>query len=171
MIMEDEKNICKSINKTKRNLNCVILDISRKKISNPIDFLDYIRLSKIDCSRNKIEHLDNIIPDTVFDLNCSYNKITSLDNLPPQLKVLDCSHNLLSRLDYLPGGILKLDCSYNDIIQLDDLPNGVEFLFCFNNKISSLNNLPRCLKYLYCYNNITNIELLNLPETMEKILD
>lgn len=170
MIMEDEKNICKSLNKTKRNLNCVILDISRKKINYLIDFLDYTRLGKIDCSRNKIEQLDNVIPDTVFDLNCSHNKIKSLDNLPPQLKVLDCSYNLLTRLDFLPGGILKLDCSYNNIIQLDDLPNGVEFLFCNNNKISSLNNLPGCLKYLYCYDNIKNIELLNLPETIEKIL-
>lgn len=168
--MEDEKNICKSLNKTKRNLNCVILDISRKKINYLIDFLDYTRLGKIDCSRNKIEQLDNVIPDTVFDLNCSHNKIKSLDNLPPQLKVLDCSYNLLTRLDFLPGGILKLDCSYNNIIHLDDLPNGVEFLFCNNNKISSLNNLPRCLKYLYCYDNIKNIELLNLPETIEKIL-
>ena len=168
--MEDEKNICKSLNKTKRNLNCVILDISRKKINYLIDFLDYTRLGKIDCSRNKIEQLDNVIPDTVFDLNCSHNKIKSLDNLPPQLKVLDCSYNMLTRLDFLPGGILKLDCSYNNIIQLDDLPNGVEFLFCNNNKISSLNNLPRCLKYLYCYDNIKNIELLNLPETIEKIL-
>jgi hypothetical protein len=171
MIMEDEKNTCKSLNKTKINLNCVILDISRKKIDYPIDFLDYVRVGKIDCSRNSIEQLDNVIPETVFDLNCSYNKITLLDNLPPQLKVLDCSHNLLTRLDYLPGGILKLDCSYNNIIQLDDLPNGIEFLFCNNNKISNLNNLPRCLKYLYCYDNVKNIKLLNLPITIEKLLD
>lgn len=171
MIKEDEKNTCKSLNKTKINLNCVILDISNKKIDYSINFLDYTRVGKIDCSYNKIEQLDNIIPETVFDLNCSYNKILFLDYLPPQIKVLVCSHNLLTKLDNLPGGILKLDCSYNNIIKLDDLPNGVEFLFCNNNKILNLNNLPRYLKYLYCYDNTKNIELLNLPKTLEKILN
>ncbi len=151
MIIEDEKNICKSLNKTRKNLNCVILNISKKKIDYIISFLDYVRLGKIDCSHNKIELLDNVLPETVFDLNCSYNKIKLLDNLPPQLRVLDCS--------------------YNQLIFLDDLPNGIEFLFCNNNKIQSLNNLPHNIKYLYCYDNEKNMELKNLPSTIEKILN
>jgi hypothetical protein len=171
MIIEDEKNTCKSLNKTRKNLNCVILDISKKKINKTINFLDYTRLGKIDCSHNKIECLDNVFPDTVFDLNCSYNKIKLLDYLPPQLRVLDCSHNQIIKLDLLPDGIIKLDCSYNQLINLNDLPNGIEFLFCNNNEIKTLNCLPRNLKYLYCYDNNKNIELKNLPASIEKILN
>lgn len=171
MIIEDEKNICKSLNKTRKNLNCIILNVSKKKIDYVISFLDYVRLGKLDCSHNKIEFLDNVLPETVFDLNCSYNKIKLLDNLPPQLRVLDCSHNQIVKLDLLPGGILKLDCSYNQLLCLDDLPNGIEFLFCNNNKIQSLNCLPYNIKYLYCYDNEKNIELFNLSSSIEKILN
>ena len=171
MIIEDEKNTCKSLNKRPKNLNCVILNISYKKVDYAINFLDYIRLGKIDCSHNKIETLDNVIPETVFDLNCSYNKIKLLDNLPPQLRVLDCSHNQIVKLNSLSDGILKLDCSYNQIIFLNDLPNGIEFLFCNNNNIQNLNCLPYNIKYLYCYDNEKNIDLRNLPDSIEKILN
>lgn len=170
MIIEDEKNTCKSLNKSSKNLNCIILNVSRKKIDYSINFLDYTRLCKIDCSHNKIETLDDVIPETVFDLNCSYNKIKLLNNLPPQLRVLDCSHNQIIKLDFLPSGILKLDCSYNQLIYLNDLPNGIEFLFCNNNKIQSLNCLPYNIKYLYCYDNEKNLELKNLPIRIEKLL-
>lgn len=169
--MEDENNTCRSIKKTKKNLNCVILDISKKKINYPINFLDYMRVGKIICSHNLIDKLDDSIPSCVFDLDCSHNKLTSLDHLPSQLKILNCSYNLIVRLDFLPEGILKLDCSFNQITQLNDLPSGIEFLFCNNNHITNLNNLPRNLKYLYCFNNSKNIELLNLPSYLEKILD
>jgi Leucine-rich repeat (LRR) protein len=54
---------------------------------------------------------------------------------------------------------------------LNDLPNGIEFLFCNNNEIKTLNCLPRNLKYLYCYDNDKNIELKNLPASIEKILN
>jgi hypothetical protein len=171
MIIEDEKNTCKSLNKTNKNLNCVILNISKKKIEGIINFMDYVRLGKIDCSRNKIEMLDNVIPSSVFDLNCSYNKIKRLDNLPPQLRVLDCSHNQIISLDFLPGGILKLDCSFNQIGFLDNLPNGIEYLFCNNNKLQSLNCLPRNIRYLYCYDNEKNIDFTNLSNSIEKILN
>lgn len=170
MIMEDEKNTCKSFNKNPKNLNCVILNISKKKIDWDINFMDYKRLCKIDCSKNKITSLDNVIPDTVFDLNCSHNNIKSLDNLPPQLRVLDCSHNQITRLDFLPEGVFKLECSYNQICELNNLPIGIEFLFCNNNNIQSLNCLPRNIKYLYCYDNDENIDLQNLPNKLEKIL-
>lgn len=171
MEMEDEKNICKSLNKTPKNLNCIILNISKKKIDYQINFIDYIRVCKIDCSHNKIESLDNVIPESVFDLNCSYNKIRLLDNLPPQLRVLDCSHNQITKLDFLPSGLVKLDCSHNQIILLDDLPNGIEFLFCNDNNIQSLNCLPHNIKYLYCYNNKKNLDISNLPTRIEKILN
>lgn len=170
VIIEDDKNYSKSLKKTKKNLNCLILNISKKKINTEVNFLDYLRVEKIDCSKNLIESLDNIIPETVFDLNCSYNIIRKLDNLPPQLRILNCSHNKITSLDFLPSGILKLDCSYNNITKLDDLPNGVEFLFCNNNQIEKLNCLPHKIKYLYCYNNSKNINLENLPKTIEKIL-
>lgn len=87
MIRENKNNLCKSLEKTHKNLNCVILDISYKNIDYLINFLDYIRLCKIICSHNKIETLDDVMTDTVYDLNCSYNKIKLLNNLPPQLRV------------------------------------------------------------------------------------
>jgi hypothetical protein len=38
MLIEDEKNICKSLKKTRKNLNCVILDISKKRLNTQLIF-------------------------------------------------------------------------------------------------------------------------------------
>lgn len=167
--MEDEEYIAKSLAKTKKNLNCEILNVSRKKINYQINFLNYEKLRKLDCSQNQIESLDSVLPGTILDLNCSNNKLTKLDDLPPQLRILVCHHNILKTLDNLPGGIFKLDCAFNELVHLDNLPNCLEYLFCNNNYIQSLNCLPICLKYLYCQNNDRKIQLINLPH-LEKII-
>ena len=43
----EEETISKSLKKTNKNLVCEILNVSRKKINYPIDFLDYIKLKKL----------------------------------------------------------------------------------------------------------------------------
>jgi len=167
----DSENISTTLKKSRKNLNCEILLISRKRINGKINFLDYNKLKKVDCSQNKITELDGMIPETLLDLNCSNNKITTLDNLPSKLRILVCHHNLLTNLDYLPNSIYKLDCAFNEIVCLDNLPNCLEYLFCNNNYIKSLNNLPVCLKLLFCHNNEKNIELNNLPKLENIIKD
>lgn len=155
--------------KPSKKLTCETLLVSKRRICGEMNFLNYTRLKKLDCSFNKIENIDGKLPITLLDLNCSHNKIKMLNNLPTSLKILNCSYNEIVMLDYLPNNIYKLDCAYNKLILLDNLPNSLGYLFCNNNNITSLNNLPRTLKHLHCHNNSENIELDNLPN-LEKII-
>jgi Leucine-rich repeat (LRR) protein len=80
--------------------NVTEIDISNKKIVGILDFKRFTKLTKLDCS---------------------YNKIRSLDNLPNSLIVLDCSYNQIINLDIIPTSLIELRCYYNKITSLDNL--------------------------------------------------
>ncbi len=87
------------------------IHIIYKKIEGILDFKKFTKLTK---------------------LNCSYNKITSLDNLPNSLIKLDCRCNEITSLDNLPSSLIKLHCNLNKISSLDNLPNLLTKLYCGN---------------------------------------
>lgn len=59
------------------------LNISKKGLTNlPDDINLYFKLTKLNCSNNKISTLSNL-PLTLKELYCSANMLISLDNLPP----------------------------------------------------------------------------------------
>lgn len=122
----------------------------------------------LNCSKNKIKHLDNL-PENITFLNCDYNSITELKNLPNQLTQLSCLGNKITHLDYLPESLEILNCSQNSIVGLDNLPINLKILVCSYTRIENLSNLPMNLSSLYCDNCLLE-KLDNLPEKI-KILD
>ena len=71
------------------------LDLSIKGLTKLPDLTKYTNLKKLNCSENKLTHLDNL-PINLTELNCSYNKLTHLDNLPINLTTLYCFDNSLT---------------------------------------------------------------------------
>ena len=76
------------------DLNITELDLSNKGLTECPDLSRYTKLIKLDISRNKLSHLDNLHPG-LLELDCSDNKLTHLNNLPYGLQELYCIYNPL----------------------------------------------------------------------------
>lgn len=103
---------------------------------------------------------------TIRNLNCSGNKLTHLDVTDTiGLGVLNCSNNQLTNLDVSQNkNLTSLSCNNNQLANLiTDGAAKLSGLSCNNNQLANLNlsnNLE--LAYLYCSNNqLVNLEIGN----------
>ena len=71
------------------------LDLSKQGLIELPDLTKYTNLKKLNCSENKLTHLDNL-PISLTILYCGANLITCLDNLPINLIELNCYNNPLT---------------------------------------------------------------------------
>ena len=79
--------------------------------------MDYSSITELDLSNKELTELPDLSAYTnLKKLNCSCNKITHIDNLPLSLKYLDCSYNEITHLDNLPGNLTILYCNYNKLV-------------------------------------------------------
>ena len=136
-----------------------ILDIQNKKLTElPSWIIECKNLKELDCSCNKITHLDNL-PPGLKELYCGKNNITNLDNLPLTLEILFCYNNEITHLDYLPQTLKKLYCQGNKITHLDNLPQRLKELECSDNPFKY--TFKTTLKNIKKYNKDNKINYQN----------
>ena len=130
------------------------------------------KLTKLECSNNKIAELDVSESTSLEYLNCEYNQISVLNvGKLPNLNVLLCGHNQITRLDIAESvNLTNLSCSSNQITELNaaGLVNLIS-LACSNNQITKLDvsKLVK-LEILYCNTNqITNLDVAELVSLKE----
>ncbi len=101
------------------------LDISANNISNLTGIQDFVSLTFLECSRNKLSSLDLTNNTSLTLLNCWGNNITNLDlTRNTKLTYLSCFQNKLTSLDLSKNTLLsQLFCSWNELTSLN-LKNG-----------------------------------------------
>lgn len=130
------------------------------------------KLTKLECSNNKIAELDVSESTSLEYLNCEYNQISVLNvGKLPNLNVLLCGDNQITRLDIAESvNLTHLSCLSNQITELNaaGLVNLIS-LTCHNNQITKLDvsKLVK-LEILYCHTNqITNLDVAELVSLKE----
>lgn len=127
------------------------------------------------------------LPPKLKELYLSYGNYTKINNFPQNLEILDCCDEFYIRQTNIPNTLKKLYICQSSIILNENhniqsiiLPSDLEELYFryeadyipndnfLQYLISLLNNLPPNLKILEVPN-FWNLELLNLPTTLEKI--
>jgi gliding motility-associated-like protein len=110
------------------------LDIAANNITNLTGIQDFVSLTSLECSRNKLTSLDVTKNTALTLINCWGNNLTSLDvSKNTALTYLSCFQNQLTSLDISKNVVLsQLYCSWNQLTSLN-LKNG-------NNKILSTYN-------------------------------
>lgn len=118
-----------------------ILDVSGKGISDLTGIEKFVNLTSINCSENKLTHLNltkNYLLDTIY---CQDNQLASLDiSNNHQLKTVDCSGNRIKNLDVAKNTeLVQLNCSNNELKNLDVSMNPLlVYLSCSNNQLTNL---------------------------------
>ena len=76
---------------------------------------DYELITTLNISSKNLTELPSWVSECkkLENLNCSWNKIKHLDNLPPTLKKLYCCYNQITQLDNLPETVNSLLCTQN----------------------------------------------------------
>ncbi len=88
--------------------NIVELNISNKDITDLTGVEGFSNLENLNCSNNKLTHLDFSKKTILRSLNCSNNQLTSLDlSKHKNLNNLDCSSNKLTSLNVKNGKYSK----------------------------------------------------------------
>lgn len=122
-----------------RHLNC-----SRNKIAH-LDLTGLDMLETLNCSDNELDKIDLSACQSLKRLQCSSNQLTSLGLTGlDQLETLDCSGNKLDKIDLSVCQSLKvLQCSSNQLTSLDltGLPL-LESLHCSCNKLATIDLQP-----------------------------
>jgi hypothetical protein len=97
-------------------INCKKMDIT-----DLIGIEAFVKLTKLNCSQNKIGALDVSKNVALTDLDCSENKISALDvSQNTDLKFLVCWLNQLTSLDVSQNTDLRfLECWLNQLSMLD----------------------------------------------------
>lgn len=147
------------------NINTLTrLNVANSSITSLVGIQDFVTLSNLDCSQNKLTSL-NISNNTALNtLLCYSNKLTSLAlDTNTKLKTVYCDTNELASLDISKNTILAdLDCGYNQLNSLNVVANtGLKFLSCGGNSIAKLDLATNTvLGTLICASNL--ITQLNL---------
>ncbi|MEW4922312.1 T9SS type B sorting domain-containing protein [Algibacter sp. 2305UL17-15] len=151
------------------NINAVTsLVVSKLNINDLTGIEDFTALEVLDCSENKLTHLDVSKNLNLEQLFCAFNTISSLDvSNNTSLKILWCNFNKLTNLDLSKNaGLLSLICSNNSISTIDVSKNLVLNTFiCVDNGITNLNvSVNSQLKIFHCGNNkLTTIDVSQNP--------
>lgn len=163
------------------NINTLTrLNVANSYITSLVGIQDFVALTNLDCSQNKLTSL-NISNNTALNTLLFYsNKLTSLildTNI--KLKTLYCDTNELTSLDISRNTILTdLDCGYNQLTNLDIVANSsLKFLSCGENSITNLDLATNTvLGTLICASNLipqlnlsTNTALRNLNCSVNKL--
>jgi hypothetical protein len=84
--------------------------------TEPIDVIDYARITRLDLSDMGLTELPDLSMYTNLEkLLCNDNLLTKIENLPHTLKELYCSNNRLTHVDNLSSGLEILICCQNQI--------------------------------------------------------
>jgi len=131
-----------------------ILAVSDCDISDLNGIENFTCLARLNCSENKLTHLDVSNNIALVDLNCICNQLAILDvSNNTSLEELYCSENLLSTLDVSNMvGYCNLYCSGNQLTTIDVSNNtSLRDLDCSENQLTSLdvsNNTALGVLYL-----------------------
>lgn len=145
------------------------LDVSNSSITDLSGIEDFVALTTLTVTDNKISTL-NVSKNTLLKvLNCSWNSIPALDlsnNL--SLNELRCSSNKLTSLDVTKNpNLTNLHCDNNEIVTLDLSKNiKLNVLTCTTNKFTTIDtsNNPE-LSIFECYQNqLTSLDLSKNPK-------
>ncbi|MGO4906046.1 T9SS type B sorting domain-containing protein [Flavobacterium sp. W20_MBD1_R3] len=101
------------------------LDISANDITNLTGIQDFVSLTSLECSRNRLSSLDVTNNISLTQLNCWGNNLTNLDlTRNTKLTYLSCFQNQLTSLDISKNSLMSyLICSWNELTSLN-LKNG-----------------------------------------------
>ena len=149
------------------------LSVDQKNIFDLTGIQDFVSLTFLNCSTNKLTNLDLSKNTSLSDLSCIANQITNLDlSKNTFLTYLSCFDNQITTLDVTKNtSLISLVCSNNLITSLNISKNiSLTYLACSFNKLSVLdvtNNAK--LTNLSCTTNLLtnldvskNISLINL---------
>ena len=141
------------------------LEIQGKNISDLTGIQDFLSLTGLTCSDNRLTSL-NISNNTALTvLNCNNNQLSSLDvTKNTALIFLACFNNKLTSLDFKENTALNsVYCSDNLLSSLNVTNNtALLYLSCFNNKLTSLDVTKNSnLASLVCSNNqLSSIDVI-----------
>ena len=110
------------------------LDIAAQDITNLTGLQDFVSLTVLECSRNKLASLDVTKNTALYNLNCWGNNLTSLDvSKNTSLSYLSCFQNQLISLDVSKNTVLsQLYCSWNKLTNLNLKNGNNNILFALN---------------------------------------
>jgi len=75
------------------------LDISQHNIKTLKHVNRLLNLQTLDCSKNQIKNIEDLILPKLYSLNCNNNEIEEIENLDlPNLQTLKCYNNKIINL-------------------------------------------------------------------------
>jgi len=129
------------------------LDISYSGLSGELLLPPQLMVTALNCNRNQLTTLPEVLPTSMTWFNCSNNQLTTLPELCTSLTGLNCDSNQLTALPELPASLTRLHCSNNQLTALPELPVSLSVLTCSNNQLTALPELPASLTELDCSGN------------------
>jgi Leucine-rich repeat (LRR) protein len=163
------------------NINTLTrLNVSNSAIISLAGIQDFIALTHLDCSQNKVSSLDIANNTVLSSLSCYSNKLTNLVlDTNTSLKTLYCDTNQLTSLAISKNTLLTdLDCGYNQLTSLNLTANtALKSISCGGNSLTNLNLITNtALSSLNCASNLitqlnlnTNTALRNLNCSVNKL--
>lgn len=147
------------------------LDVSFSTIADLTGIQDFVSLTRLDCSSNKLTNI-NVTKNTALKrLDCGFNQISSLD-VTQNLALTDllCRNNQLTALDISKNTNLDyLLCNKNQLTALD-VSNNIKLfqIWCNDNKIKTLDfsKNPLLKQVLCASNNLVSLNLKNGQNTL-----
>ena len=142
------------------------IDVSEMQISS-LAGIDYFpKLTRLDCSYNKIESIDLSKNKELLNLNCSYNSIKSLDvSSNTEIKTIKCSDNPITHIDV--SGLTKLTDLWIDNADLSSIDvssnEKLEWLFISNNKLENIDvsHNPELMQLMCGENDLAELNVSN----------
>jgi len=127
--------------------------------------------SRFFVEHEKLEELEDGLPEGVEELMLGFHFDKKIDNLPSTIRRIHIGQNFSKPINYLPDGVKRIKFFHLGEFNhpLDFLPSGLEYLELPNGFNHPLNNLPCSLKYLKIGNKF-NYDLNSLPDSIEKLV-
>lgn len=117
----------------------------------------------INCSRNKLTTLDDVIYTNTVEINCSHNNIEYIYAMFPKLIILDCSFNPVGIISAKLEELYASHCPRLQILN-DHLFEKMRIMdISYNSKITALPNMPN-ITILGTY--YTNIQSFHMYKTL-----
>ena len=144
------------------------IDIDRTRCGLEITDLGelhyFVNLKSLNCTTQKLNHLDVSKNTSLTELDCGDNCLTTLDvSMLTKLKLLRCGYNQLTELVVgVNTKLMHLECNANILTSLE-VSNNTELnvLYCHDNQLTSLDvSKNTALEELLCQDNqLTSLDV------------
>lgn len=130
------------------NLNT--LEIEQCDLESMPDLTSLTSLVNLSVSENKLDTIDDCLPESVEELDISHNHISILKRLPSRLKKIRAVDAGLRAMSPMPDSVIEADISFNSLPYLARLPENLVKIDASNNRIGSIANtkLPDSLIHM-----------------------